>query len=71
MPSRPVCWRFDEDGGHCFFKCKHVERCWRAMNLEIFRLQLLELDSVMDVVRHILSLREEETRQTLGLLWSW
>jgi hypothetical protein len=47
------------------------KRCWRAMNLKIFRLQLLELDSVMDVVRHILSLREEETRQTLGLLWSW
>ena len=30
----PVCWRLDEDGGHCFFKCKFAKRCWRALNLE-------------------------------------
>jgi hypothetical protein len=58
-------------GGTVSSSANMSKRCWRAMNLKIFRLQLLELDSVMDVVRHILSLREEETRQTLGLLWSW
>jgi hypothetical protein len=20
----PVCWRMDDDGGHCFLKCKYV-----------------------------------------------
>jgi hypothetical protein len=24
----PVCQRLDEDGGHCFLKCKMVKRAW-------------------------------------------
>ena len=23
----PVCWRLDEDGGHCFLRCKYVKEC--------------------------------------------
>ena len=30
----PVCWRLDEDGGHCFLKCKIVRQCWRELQLE-------------------------------------
>ena len=28
----PVCARLDEDGGHCFLKCKQVKQCWRELN---------------------------------------
>jgi hypothetical protein len=38
MPSRPVCWRFDEDGGHCFFKCKHVKKVLEGYELEDFQI---------------------------------
>nr|TKV90927.1 hypothetical protein SEVIR_9G060700v2 [Setaria viridis] len=24
----------DEDGSHCFFKCKFVRKCWQMMNLK-------------------------------------
>ena len=47
----PVCGRLDEDGGHCFLKCKYVRECWRALNLEDVRLKLCELPSAKS--RHI------------------
>lgn len=37
----PVCFRFDEDGGHCFMKCKPVRQCWRELGLEQVTLSLL------------------------------
>jgi hypothetical protein len=37
----PVCNRFDEDGSHCFFKCKMVRRCWARLSLEPVRQTLL------------------------------
>lgn len=39
----PVCWRLDEDGGHCFLKCKIVRQCWREVQLEEVRCLLLQL----------------------------
>jgi hypothetical protein len=27
----PICWRLDEDGGHCFLKCKAARACWRGL----------------------------------------
>lgn len=30
----PVCWRLNEDGGHCFLKCKFVVKCWREALLD-------------------------------------
>lgn len=30
----PVCFRLDEDGGHCFIKCKKVKEVWRKAQLE-------------------------------------
>ena len=55
----PVCWRLDEDGGHCFLKCKYVKECWRALNLEDIRMDLCGLSSAKQVVGHILKLNEE------------
>jgi hypothetical protein len=37
----PVCWRLDENGGHCFLKCKYVKQCWRTLNLEEERIAWL------------------------------
>ncbi|EAZ04413.1 hypothetical protein OsI_26557 [Oryza sativa Indica Group] len=36
----PVCLRLDENGGHCFFKCKFVKPCWRMLNFEHIRQEL-------------------------------
>ena len=30
----PVCWRFDEDGGHCFLKCKYAKKYWQSLNVK-------------------------------------
>ena len=52
----PVCWRLDEDGGHCFLKCKMVKKCWIALSIEHIRVDLLESTSAKDMVLKILSL---------------
>ena len=67
----PICWRLDEDGGHCFLRCKYVKAWWRAMNLEGFRIKLSALSRAEQVSDCILSLKEEEKMATIGLLWSW
>ena len=41
----PMCGLLDEDGGHCFLKCKQVKRCWQNLNSEDMRLQLLIVHS--------------------------
>ena len=64
----PVCWRLDEDGGHCFLRCKYVKECWRAMNLEGIRIRLSTLSGAEQVSDCILSLKEEEKMATIGLL---
>ena len=48
----PMCWRLDEDGGHCFLKCKLVKKCWQHLNLEDVRVHLLTFGSAKEVVRH-------------------
>ena len=67
----PVCWRLDEDGGHCFLKCKKVKRVWRDMNLEDTRAQLLALNNAKEIVNHILSMEEKRILSVIGLLWAW
>jgi hypothetical protein len=52
----PVRNRFDEDGGHCFLKCKGVRQCWRELDLEGFRVQLLESANSREFVGEILNL---------------
>jgi hypothetical protein len=49
-----VCWRLNEDGGHCFLKCKFVKKGWQALHLEGVRLQLLALKSPKEIVHDIL-----------------
>lgn len=67
----PVCSRFDEDGGHCFLRCKQVKKCWRELNLEAVRLKLLELHSARGVVEAVLQLKQEERSLIICLLWAW
>lgn len=67
----PVCGRLDEDGGHCFLRCKQVKKCWRELNLEAVRLQLLDLHSARGVVEAILQLKWEGRSLVICLLWAW
>jgi len=67
----PVCWRLDEDGGHCFLKCKFAKQCWRALNLEEERTRFVDMQSALQVTDHILSLPEEKKLLVVGLLWAW
>jgi hypothetical protein len=50
----PICSRLNEDGGHCFLKCKFVKKCWRAINLEEICLYLVDLNSGKQVASKIL-----------------
>ena len=56
----PMCWRLNEDGGHCFLKCKLVKKCLQQLNLEDVCILLLTLGSAKEVVEHII---ESEQRQ--------
>ncbi|CAO1947587.1 unnamed protein product [Urochloa humidicola] len=67
----PVCRRLNEDGGHCFLKCKFVKRCWQALNMESVRLSLVEKQSSREVVDHILKMRVKERTLVISLLWVW
>ena len=67
----PVCHRFDEDGGHCFLKCKNVKALWRAANLEEARLQLLKCPNAKWFMIEILEQNEENCMKICTLLWTW
>jgi len=67
----PVCHWLDEDGGHCFLKCKLVKRCWSTLSLEPVRQQLLSKQSAWEVVTEILSLKGEIRTKTVLFLWKW
>lgn len=64
-----VCKRFDEDGGHCFLKCKPMRRCWLVLGVNYLREELLESRSSSEMVTKILSLEEETCIKVLCLLW--
>lgn len=67
----PVCFRFDEDGAHCFLKCKAAQQCWRELSLEIFRLSLLQARSSKEFVWEILTLKPDICLRVVVLLWRW
>ena len=67
----PVCFRYDEDGAHCFFKCKEVRKVWRELGLENIRLKLANLLSAMEVVAEILRQREDMCIVVFVLIWKW
>jgi hypothetical protein len=63
--------RFDEDGGHCFLKCKFVRECWRELMLETVRISLLQFQSADAVVQAILKLDGSSTTKVVLLLSMW
>jgi hypothetical protein len=65
----PVCWRLDEDGGHCFLECKYVCACWRGLQLEDVRQQLLEAQSTIEFVKSMLDLETNICLKVATLLW--
>jgi hypothetical protein len=65
----PVCWRLDEDGGHCFLECKYVCACWRGLQLEDVRQQLLEAQSAIEFVKSMLDLETDICLKVATLLW--
>jgi hypothetical protein len=65
----PVCWRLAEDGGHCFLKCKNVRACWRELQLENVRLQLLEARTAIEFVKMVLNLEMDICLKVVVLLW--
>jgi hypothetical protein len=67
----PVCKRFDEDGGHCFLKCKGARQCWRELNLEDTRGKLLIKESSREFVGEILNLKPDHCAEFFLLLWKW
>jgi hypothetical protein len=66
-----VCMRLDEDGGHCFLKCKFVKKCWQALNIESVRICLLQSTSARDMVHCILKLKSKERALVVCFLWTW
>lgn len=71
-PRCPVCRRLDEDGGHCFLKCKEMKKCWQALNMEMedIRLQLLGHGSAREVADAILHLKGDRRQLAICLLWA-
>jgi hypothetical protein len=67
----PVCNRFDEDGGHCFLKCKMIRHCWARLSLEPVRQMLLLKRSAWEVIEAVLGLEEDVCTKTVLLLWRW
>lgn len=55
----PVCYRFDEDGAHCFMKCKAVRQCWRELAIDDIQLRLLKEHSAQEFINAILNLRSD------------
>jgi hypothetical protein len=67
----PLCFRLDEDGGHCFVKCKKVKHVWRRAQLEHIRLKLITCVNALDFIEEILKLPKEDKLKTCLLLWLW
>jgi len=45
-----MCYRFDEDIGHLFLKCKCIKLCWLLLNLEKVKVDLLKQGIVQDML---------------------
>ncbi|VAH35038.1 hypothetical protein VPH35_022734 [Triticum aestivum] len=67
----PVCFRFDEDGGHIFLKCKKVRELWRTSMLEHIRTKLLDCPDSKKVLEEIFKLEPGECLKVCFLMWLW
>ena len=68
---RPICHRLDEDGGHCFLKCKFAKAVWRTALLEECRMQLINCPNAISTMEDILEMEEEKCLKICILLWLW
>ena len=59
----PICYRFDEDCGHLFFKCKKVKECWRGLCMEHIRELLQTCRSGKEVIEKVWTLQEKEQQK--------
>jgi hypothetical protein len=57
--------------GHCFLKCKIVQRGWRALNLEHVRRALLLMHSTRELVHYILKMDDRERTIVSSFMWVW
>ena len=67
----PVCKRYDEDGGHCFLKCKKVRRLWWLAQMEEIREKLLKISDAISMFDEIFRLTEEDRMKVCILFWVW
>jgi ribonuclease HI len=67
----PLCFRFDEDGGHIFLKCKLVKQLWRQLQLEDVREELKKCRDQISVLETVFSLQEEKKLTICCALWLW
>jgi hypothetical protein len=65
----PVCRCFDEDGAHCFLKCKLARHCWNAAQLGGVCCLLLNSHSSEEFIRMILELQTDQCLWSVILLW--
>ena len=65
----PVCNRYDEDGGHCFLKCKKVRRLWWLAQMEEIREKLLKSNDPISMFDEIFRLTEEDRMKVCILFW--
>jgi hypothetical protein len=68
----PICFRFDEDGGHCFLKCKVVRKIWYFAQLEHVRVKLLLCTDPLNLLEEVFRLSEQKSmkvRILLCLVW--
>ena len=68
-----VCYRFDEDGAHLFFKCKITEERWDTLGLSRKRDIFLSKRSAKEVIEALMSMKEEvrvKCCYTLWMCWS-
>jgi hypothetical protein len=55
----PVCFCFDEDGAHCFLKCKAMRQYWRELGLKFLIYELLQMSTAEEFVSEIMKMRSD------------
>ncbi|XBI46999.1 hypothetical protein VPH35_111078 [Triticum aestivum] len=67
----PVCLRYDEDGGHCFLKCKMVRRLWSLAQMNNIRDKLMLCNGPLSLFNELFRLTEEESIKVCVMFWLW
>jgi hypothetical protein len=67
----PICYRLDEDGGHCFLKCKSVKAVWREAQMEKTRQLLVNCLNAQSLMNKIFQSDDETCMKACVMLWLW